>query len=95
MPTQTVQFSVGFDRVVNIAQLFALVSGLAWLGIEAGKRDERLAFMVSDVTELRGIVTDLTKAQIAGATAAAGTTRELDALRNRIERLEINRRDIN
>lgn len=77
-----------FDRAVNVSQLLALISGLAWIGIEAGKRDERLAGTIVRVNELAAIVQDLAKSQIAGATQDAGTVRELDGLRARIERLE-------
>lgn len=80
--------SIGFDRVVNVSQLVALIAGLWWIGVEAGKRDERLGATMESVTELRQIVTDLTKAQIAGATQQSGMARELDSLRARIDRME-------
>lgn len=80
--------TVGFDRVINVSQLIALIGGLWWIGVEAGKRDERLGTTMESVSELRQIVTDLTKAQIAGATQQSGMARELDSLRARIERME-------
>jgi uncharacterized phage protein gp47/JayE len=83
--------AIPFDRVINVSQLIALVGGLWWIGVEAGKRDERLAATMESVSELRSIVTDLTKTQIAGATQAGATARELDSLRARIERMESER----
>jgi len=76
------------DRTVNVAQLFTLIGGLWWLGSEVGRRDFQLSNTVGRVEELASIVQDLAKAQIANATADAGSQRELDALRARIERLE-------
>lgn len=81
------------DRSVNIAQLVSLIGGLWWLGSEVGKRDFQLSSTVGRVEELASIVQDLAKAQIANATADAGATKELDALRGRIERLENQRRE--
>jgi hypothetical protein len=78
---------------VNIAQLVSLIGGLWWLGSEVGKRDFQLSSTVGRVEELASIVQDLAKAQIANATADAGATKELDALRGRIERLENQRRE--
>lgn len=83
--------AIPFDRVINVSQLVALVGGLWWIGVEAGKRDERLAATMETVSELRGIVTDLTKTQISAATQAGATARELDSLRARIERMESER----
>ncbi len=83
-----IPFPAVFDRAINISQLVALVCGLAWIGSEAGRRDERLAVTIGKVNELAEIVQDLTKAQIAGATRDAASERELESLRTRIERLE-------
>ncbi len=81
-------FPAVLDRAINISQLVALVGGLAWIGSEAGRRDERLAVTVGKVDELAAIVQDLTKASIAGATRVATAEQQLDNLRARIERLE-------
>lgn len=80
------------DRTVSVAQLFTLIGGLWWLGSEVGRRDFQLQSTVTRVDELTNIVQDLTRAQIANATADAGAAKELDTLRGRIERLE-SRRD--
>jgi len=82
------------DRTVSVAQLFTLIGGLWWLGSEVGRRDFQLQSTVTRVDELTNIVQDLTRAQIANATADAGAAKELDTLRGRIERLE-SRRDMN
>jgi hypothetical protein len=79
------------DRTVNVAQLCTLVGGLWWLGSEVGRRDFQYQTTVTRVDELTSIVQDLTRAQIANATADAGAVRELDMLRGRIERLETRR----
>lgn len=77
-----------FDRIVNLVQLASIVGGIVYFGMEAGRRDERLAMTSEKVSELAGIVQDLTKSQIAGAANQANSTRELDALAKRVERLE-------
>lgn len=76
------------DRVISLTQLVSIVGGIAYFGLEAGRRDERLQVTTVKVDELARIVTDLTKAQVASATGQAGAQRELDELRARIERLE-------
>lgn len=81
------------DRAVNIAQLLSLLGGLWWLGGEVGRRDFQLTSTAGRVEELQSIVQDLAKAQIANATADAGSQRELEDLRGRIERLESQRKD--
>lgn len=77
-----------FDRTVNLVQLASIVGGIAYFGIEAGRRDERLAVTTEKVSELASIVQDLAKAQIASATNVSNAQRDLDNLRSRIERLE-------
>ena len=81
-------FPAALDRAINISQLVALVAGLAWIGAEAGRRDERLAVTIDKVNELAEIVQELTKSQIAGATRAASAEQNLEQLRARVERLE-------
>lgn len=76
------------DRAINVVQLFSIIGGIAYFGMEAGRRDERLDTMGVKVGELAGIVQDLAKAQVASASGQASAQRELDQLRARIERLE-------
>jgi hypothetical protein len=76
------------DRAINVVQLASIVGGIAYFGMEAGRRDERLDTMGVKVGELAGIVQDLAKAQVASASGQASAQRELDQLRTRIERLE-------
>lgn len=83
----------GLDRLLNVLQLAALVGGMWWLAAEVGRRDMVLTSTATRVDELASIVQDLAKASIANATADAGTVRELDTLRGRIERLESERRN--
>lgn len=77
------------DRVINLVQLTSIVGGMAYFGAEAGRRDERLNTNTIKVDELAGIVQDLAKAQVASASGQASAQRELDQLRERIERLEL------
>lgn len=76
------------DRVINLVQLTSIIGGMAYFGAEAGRRDERLNTNTIKVDELAGIVQDLAKAQVASASGQASAQRELDQLRERIERLE-------
>lgn len=76
------------DRAINVVQLCSIVGGIAYFGMEAGRRDERLDTMGVKVGELAAIVQDLAKAQVASASGQASAQRELDQLRARIERLE-------
>lgn len=77
-----------YDRVIQLVQLASIVCGIVYFGMEAGRRDERLQTTTEKVSELAGIVQDLTKSQIAGAANAANASRELEALARRVERLE-------
>ena len=76
------------DRAINVVQLASIVGGIAFFGVEAGRREERLDTVSVKVSELAGIVQDLAKAQVASASGQASSQRELDQLRTRIERLE-------
>ena len=80
--------TVTFDRVISMIQLASIVGGIAYFGMEAGRRDERLHTNSVRVDELARVVQDLTKAQVQIATGQASGQRELDQLRTRIERLE-------
>lgn len=81
--------TVTIDRVISLLQLGSIVGGIAYFGMEAGRRDERLQTQVVRMDELAKVVTDLTKAQVQIASGQASGQRELDQLRGRIERLEI------
>jgi len=83
--------TVTVDRVINLVQLGSIVGGMAYFGAEAGRRDERVTVNTVRVEELANIVQDLTKAQVASASGQANAQRELDHLRERIERLEAGR----
>lgn len=76
------------DRAINVVQLASIVGGIAFFGVEAGRREERLDTVSVKVSELASIVQDLAKAQVASASGQASSQRELDQLRTRIERLE-------
>ena len=80
--------TVTLDRVISLVQLCSIVGGIAYFGMEAGRRDERLLATSVRVDELARVVQDLTKANVQIASGQAGGQRELDQLRARIERLE-------
>ena len=83
--------SLVLDRVINLAQLFALVAGIVWIGREIGQKETALVQVSSDTAELSSIVKDLVRSQILSTAKGDELSRWLDALTKRVERLEANR----
>ena len=83
--------SLVLDRVINLAQLFALVAGIVWIGREIGQKETALVQVSSDTAELSSIVKDLVRSQILSTAKGDELTRWLDALTKRVERLEDSR----
>ena len=83
--------SLVLDRAINLAQLFALVAGIVWIGREIGQKETALVQVSSDTAELSSIVKDLVRSQILSTAKGDELTRWLDALTKRVERLEANR----
>ena len=83
--------SLVLDRVINLAQLFALVAGIVWIGREIGQKETALVQVSSDTAELSSIVKDLVRSQILSTAKGDELTRWLDALTKRVERLEASR----
>ena len=83
--------SLVLDRVINLAQLFALVAGIVWIGREIGQKETALVQVSSDTAELSSIVKDLVRSQILSTAKGDELTRWLDSLTKRVERLEDSR----
>ena len=83
--------SLVLDRAINLAQLFALVAGIVWIGREIGQKETALVQVSSDTAELSSIVKDLVRSQILSTATGDELTRWLDALTKRVERLEDSR----
>ena len=83
--------SLVLDRAINLAQLFALLAGIVWIGREIGQKETALVQVSSDTAELSSIVKDLVRSQILSTAKGDELTRWLDALTKRVERLEANR----
>ena len=83
--------SLVLDRAINIAQLFALVGGIIWIGREIGSKEAALVQVSSDTAELSSIVKDLVLSQILSTAKGDELTRWLDSLTKRVERLEDSR----
>ena len=83
--------SLVLDRAINLAQLFALLAGIVWIGREIGQKETALVQVSSDTAELSSIVKDLVRSQILSTAKGDELTRWLDALTKRVERLEASR----
>ena len=83
--------SLVLDRAINLAQLFALLAGIIWIGREIGQKETALVQVSSDTAELSSIVKDLVRSQILSTAKGDELTRWLDALTKRVERLEDSR----
>ena len=83
--------SLVLDRAINLAQLFALVAGIVWIGREIGQKETALVQVSSDTAELSSIVKDLVRSQILSTAKGDELTRWLDARTKRVERLEDSR----
>ena len=83
--------SIILDRAINLAQLFALLAGIVWIGREIGQKETALVQVSSDTAELSSIVKDLVRSQILSTAKGDELTRWLDALTKRVERLEDSR----
>ena len=83
--------SLVLDRAINLAQLFALVAGIVWIGREIGQKETALVQVSSDTAELSSIVKDLVRSQILSTAKGDDLTRWLDSLTKRVERLEDSR----
>lgn len=82
--------SLVLDRAINLAQLFALLAGIVWIGREIGQKETALVQVSSDTAELSSIVKDLVRSQILSTAKGDELSRWLDALTKRVERLEAN-----
>tara|TARA_R100001015_G_C4605958_1_gene161006 strand:- start:183 stop:416 length:234 start_codon:yes stop_codon:yes gene_type:complete len=74
--------------MIDAAQLLTLLIGLTVFGTYFGSANATIERNTADITQLRGISTDLAAASVAGNTVDVQHTRTLDELRRRIERLE-------
>jgi len=83
--------SLVVDRVINLAQLFALIAGIVWIGREIGQKETALVQVSKETVELSSIVKDLVRSQILSTAKGDELTRWLDTLTKRVERLEANR----
>ena len=76
------------QTIIHSLQLVVLMVGVATIFTNIGKRDQQISDTVESLDELQGIVHDLVKAQVAGATKDSEHDRVLGELRNRIYQLE-------
>ena len=83
--------SLVLDRAINLAQLFALIGGIVWIGREIGAKETALVQVSKETVELSSIVKDLVRSQILSTAKGDELTRWLDTLTKRVERLEENR----
>tara|TARA_R100000005_G_C4924925_1_gene156507 strand:+ start:527 stop:799 length:273 start_codon:yes stop_codon:yes gene_type:complete len=76
------------QTIIGTMQLVVLILGVAAIFMGIGQRDQTVTTTVENLDELQGIVHDLVKAQVAGATKDSEHDRVLGELRNRIYQLE-------
>ena len=83
--------STFFLEFLNLLQLIATVIALVAVFVYLSERNSQINQNAEDIGELKSIVSDLVKAQIAASTNLAGAQRMIDDLSRRIEHLEQNR----
>lgn len=69
-------------------QFMAMVAGVAAIFVHIGHRDQQLASLASSVDELKSIVADLVKAQIAATTNVTHAQKLIDDVSRRLEHVE-------
>ena len=74
--------------VVQFLQLATLVIGVAGIFLTVGRKDARLETNTKEISELRGIASDLVRASVESTGTNRDQDRQLDDLRARIARLE-------
>ncbi len=74
--------------VLQLLQIIVLAIGLGGIFLRAGQAETRINHNISELTELKVIVQDLTKTQIQLATSDARHTTMLESLKNRMDKLE-------
>ncbi len=80
-----------FLELLSLFQLFVVIVGVAGVFVYLGERNSQIGRNATDIDELKSIVTDLVKAQIAATTNLTNCQRMIDDLSRRIERLEATR----
>jgi hypothetical protein len=76
------------QTVVSSLQLLVLVIGVATVFTSIGKRDQVITHTSDNLSEIKGIVQELVKSQVEGATKDNEHDRVLEDLRIRVYRLE-------
>ena len=76
--------------ILNLLQVIVLVLGLGGIFIQVGHSNATILHNTSELTDLKEIVQDLAKSQIESVSSDSRHAAEIDALRNRIDRLEDN-----
>jgi|TARA_A100001518_G_C1177068_1_gene26510 hypothetical protein len=76
------------SAILNLLQVIVLVLGLGGIFIQVGHSNATIIHNTSELTELKDIVQDLTKSQIESVSSDSKHAAQIDALRNRIDRLE-------
>lgn len=77
--------------VISVVQLVVLVVAVGGVFQTIGRKDAILERQDRDLTELRGIIGDLVKAQVLGAANDSRHSEALTSLATRIDRLEARR----
>tara|TARA_Y100000004_G_C8825904_1_gene374008 strand:+ start:313 stop:585 length:273 start_codon:yes stop_codon:yes gene_type:complete len=76
------------SAILNLLQVVVLVVGLGGIFIQVGHSNATILHNTSELTDLKEIVQDLTKSQIESVSSDSKHAAEINALRNRIDRLE-------
>ena len=76
------------QTIVQSAQLFVLIIGIATAMLAIGRRDQQIAQNVQDIGELRNISEDLLKTSIRTQISDEFQNGQLSSLLRRIEKLE-------
>ena len=76
------------SAILQLLQIIVLAVGLGGIFLRAGQAETKINHNISELTELKVIVQDLTKTQIELATTHARHTTMLESLKNRMDKLE-------
>lgn len=79
------------SAITNVLQLVVLVLGVGGLFYTIGQRDNTLAMVASEVSDLKSISSDLVKAQVLSSAKDGEHDRILQDILRRLDRLEVGR----
>ena len=82
-----------FQSVVSTLQLAVLVVGVGSVFMSLGRKDEQINTTINNLNQMEGIVQDLLKSQVEGASKDSEHDRILEDLKERIGHLERTRNE--